>query len=73
MQLIKILRFLPYVLIVLAYFYGVNVGKKGERVVYQDRIIEAGERHADIEKRQNEIITNRANYDIIKRLQSGGF
>lgn len=55
------------------FLYGVSVGKKGQKIIYQERIIKASENHADIERRQNEIITNRANYDIIERLQSGSF
>jgi hypothetical protein len=77
MSLSFLVKTLPYLaalgLLVGAFFYGVNVGKGKQKIIYQDRIIEAGERHVEIEKEQARIIANRANVDVINILHEGGF
>ena len=67
----------PYVLALLliigAFFYGRSTGKDSERVVYQTKVIQAGERHANIEQRQSEIIANRSDVNIVSVLLKGDF
>lgn len=77
MSLPTILKIAPYLaavaLLVGVFFYGVNVGKGKQKIIYQDRIIEASNRHAKIEKKQSEIIANRDNVNIIDVLYKGNF
>ena len=56
-----------------SFFYGVHIGKGKQKIIYQEKIIEAGQRHVEIEKKQGQIRANRSNIDIIAILQSGEF
>ena len=56
-----------------AFFLGYRSGANKQKVVYQTKIIQSGERHANVEKRQSDIISSRDNYDLSKRLHEGSF
>lgn len=77
MSLSFLAKLAPYLaaigLLIGVFFYGVNVGKGKQKIVYQERIIEVGKRHIEIEKKQAKIISSRANIDVVTILRKGEF
>ena len=55
------------------FFYGVSVGIKNQKVVYQEKIIEAGARHAKIENEQSKYVATRGQRLHINELRKGTF
>lgn len=72
-----LLKLAPYAIgalvVIGAFLYGVSVGKKNQKVIYQTKIIEAGKRHAEIEKKQGERVANRGLRIHISKLRGGNF
>ena len=67
----------PYVLALLliigAFFFGRSTGQDNERVVYQTKVIQAGERHAGVEKKQSTWDSRRHSVNHIEWLYEGTF
>ena len=55
------------------FYLGYKYGKNDERVVYQTKVIEAGERHANVEKEQERFVATRGQRLHIDELLNGNF
>jgi hypothetical protein len=73
----SLLKLAPYLLMfalaIGAFFYIKNLGKISCESEVKTVIIEQGKKDIDVENRQSKIRSNRGNYDLDKRLQSGTF
>jgi hypothetical protein len=71
------LKLTPWLLALLlgvgGFFYGVSVGIKNQKVVYQEKIIEAGARHVEIEEKQSKYVATRGQRLHLDELRKGTF